>query len=98
MSGAVWIFTRSRGRLDPRRTKARRHRAVPDSGKAGPSRYPQTAIPPSRAGPEDPLFLGIGGGVDFARSGGIWTQQSDKLIGAGYYNHRSTSVVRRSVR
>jgi hypothetical protein len=37
-------------------------------------------------GPEDPLFLGIGAAWIFTRSGGIWTQQSNKLIGTSSTN------------
>ena len=47
--------------------------------KAGPSRCPPTATPPSSAGLHDNSLTGAA--WVFTRSGGVWTQQGNKLVG-----------------
>ncbi len=84
--GAVWVFTRSRGVWIQQGPKLVGTDAVPDSWQGWSVALSADGDTAITGGPEDPLFLGIGAAWIFARSGGIWTQQSDKLIGTGYTN------------
>jgi hypothetical protein len=84
--GAVWIFTRSRGVWTQEGPKLVGTDAVPDSWQGWSVALSADGDTAITGGPEDPLFLGIGAAWIFARSGGIWTQQGDKLIGTGYTN------------
>ena len=79
--GAAWVFTRSGGVWTQQGSKLVGTGAVGAPSKATPSRCPPTATPPSSAGTDDNSDAGAA--WVFTRSGGVWTQQGNKLVGTG---------------
>jgi hypothetical protein len=84
--GAAWAFTRSGGVWTQQGPKLVGADAVPDSWQGWSVALSADGDTAIMGGPEDPLFLGIGAAWIFTRSGGIWTQQSNKLIGTSSTN------------
>ncbi len=81
-SGAAWVFTRSGGVWTQQGSK------LVGSGIAGGAADQGTSVAISGdgntaiiGGPYDNLFTGAA--WIFTRSGGVWTQQGDKLVGTG---------------
>jgi hypothetical protein len=81
--GAAWVFTRSDGVWTQQGPKLVGTRAIPNSAQGWSVALSADGDTAILGGPEDPLFLNIGAAWIFTRSDGIWTQQSDKLIGSG---------------
>jgi hypothetical protein len=81
--GAAWVFTRSGGVWTQQGPKLVGTRAIPNSAQGWSVALSADGDTAILGGPEDPLFLNIGAAWIFTRSDGIWTQQSDKLIGSG---------------
>jgi len=81
--GAAWVFTRSSGVWTQQGPKLVGTHAVPNSAQGWSVALSADGDTAILGGPEDPLNLGIGAAWIFTRSDGIWTQQSDKLIGSG---------------
>ena len=80
-AGAAWIFTRSRGVWTQQGSKLVGTGAVGNAAQGTSvalSADGRTAIV---GGPND--NSGAGGAWVFTRSGGVWTQQGDKLVGTG---------------
>ena len=68
--------------VDPAGRQAGRHRRKPQTpNRASPSRCRPTATPPSWAGRLTTRQAGAA--WVFTRSGGVWTQQGNKLVGTG---------------
>jgi hypothetical protein len=84
--GAAWVFTRIGGVWTQQGPKLVGTGAVPDTGQGSCVALSADGNTAIVGGPEDPLLLGIGAAWIFSRSDGIWTQQSNKLIGTGYTN------------
>jgi hypothetical protein len=81
--GAAWVYTRHGHVWTQQGDKLVGGGSVGNAGQGysvSLSADGNTAI---LGGPEDPLFLNFGAAWIFTRSDGIWTQQSDKLIGSG---------------
>src|SRR5262249_54509536 len=84
--GAIWVFTRSGGVWTQQGPKLVGTDAVPDSWQGWSVALSADGNTAITGGPVNPQFIGIGAAWIFTRSDGIWTQQSDKLIGTGYTN------------
>jgi hypothetical protein len=84
--GAAWVFTRSGGVWTEQGPKLIGSFAVPNSWQGWSVALSADGDTAILGGPEDPLNLRIGAAWIFTRSGGIWTQQSGKLIGTGRTN------------
>ena len=80
ITGAAWVFTRSNGVWTQQGSKLVGTGAVEKRRTRLRSRCPATATPPSWAGLSTTR---TGAAWVFTRSGGVWTQQGNKLVGTG---------------
>ena len=78
-TGAAWVYTRSGGVWTQQGASWSAPARLEAPDKAAPSRCPATATPPSWAGVGD--NSDIGAAWVYTRSGTVWTQQGNKLVG-----------------
>jgi Divergent InlB B-repeat domain/FG-GAP repeat len=84
--GAAWVYTRSGAVWTQQGSKLVGNGAVGSAGQGSSvalSADGNTAIVGGPSDNFDPNFGGIGAAWVYTRSGGIWTQQGDKLVGSG---------------
>jgi hypothetical protein len=91
--GAAWVFTRTNGVWTQQGAKL-----VGTGGTTAPEQGASVALSADGntaiiGGPEDGVYK-TGASWVFTRSGGVWTQQGNKLVGAFLITDLSTSTVR----
>ena len=82
-AGAVWVWTRSGGVWTQQGNKLVGSSAVGNAGQGGSVSLSADGNTAISGGPSDENINGIGAAWVWTRSGGVWIQQGNKLVGSG---------------